>query len=90
MPKSFDFVGADGRIVGDAKWYRMRAGGGVPQAKLSVIVEYVWLLQQVRAGRQFLVFGNDPSVTEVFVRRYGSLTSPVEFYFLNGSGHRVL
>ncbi len=90
VPKSFDFVSTDGQIVGDAKWYSIRASGGVPQAKLSVIAEYVWLLQEVQAERRFLVFGNDPSVAELFLHRYRSLTSPVEFYFLDSSGHRVL
>ncbi|MDP9368906.1 MAG: hypothetical protein M3Q03_11620 [Chloroflexota bacterium] len=90
VPKSFDFVSADRRIVGDAKWYSMRGNGGVPQAKLSVIAEYVWLLQKVEAEHRFLVFGHDPSVAELFLHRYRALRSPVEFYFLDGSGHRVL
>ncbi|MDP9473124.1 MAG: hypothetical protein M3Q71_21100 [Chloroflexota bacterium] len=66
VPKSFDFVSADGRIVGDAKWYSMRANSVAPQVKLSNIAEYVWLLQQVRADRRFLVFGRDASVAEWF------------------------
>lgn len=90
VPKNFDFVSADGQIVGDAKWYSMRASGSVPQAKLSVIAECVWLLQPVQAERRFLVFGNDHSVAELFLHRYRSWTSPVEFYFLDSSGHRVL
>ncbi len=90
VPKSFDFVSADGRIVGDAKWYSMRANSVAPQAKLSIIAEYIWRLQQVRADRRFLVFGRDASVAELFLRRYRPLTKPVEFYFLDGTGHRLL
>ena len=50
---SFDLVSADGRVVGDAKWYKDLQP--IPAAKLSVIAEYVWLLSHVpNASRKIL------------------------------------
>jgi len=87
VEKSFDLVGADGRIVGDAKWYKNLR---TPAAKWSTIAEYVWLLQRVDAERAFLVFGQDAAVPERFLDRFRALVDPVEFYFLDASGHRRL
>ena len=87
VPKKFDLVSADGRYVGDAKWYKNIP---VPAAKWSTISEYVWLLQQVKAEKVFIVFGNDVEVVERYLVRFEPLIRPVEFYFLDGSGHRRL
>lgn len=87
VSKQFDLVSEDGQVVGDAKWYRSLA---VPAAKWSTISEYVWLLQRVEAERLFLVFGNDIDVVDRYLHRFKPLVAPVEFYFLDGTGHRRL
>jgi hypothetical protein len=87
VAKSFDLVSDDGSIVGDAKWYKALK---TPAAKWSTIAEYVWLLQHATAVRRFIVFGNDPSVAERWLVRYRPLASPIEFYFLDAAGHRLL
>jgi len=94
VDKQFDLVSADSRIVGDAKWYKNIGKPGakfkVPPAKWSTISEYVWLLQNVAAERVFLVFGNEIEVPEKYLLRFGPLVSPVEFYFYDGTQHRLL
>lgn len=85
VPWKFDLVSSDGRIVGDAKWLKNIS---VPSAKWQAIAEYVWLLQKTRADRVFMVFGQDVEVAERYLKRVRPLTAPVEFYFLDGNGHR--
>lgn len=79
---SFDLVSDDGTVVGDAKWYKdLRP---IPAAKLSVIAEYVWLLQNLEsAQRRFLVFGQDRVVPERWLSRFRPLLGGVEFWFLD-------
>src|SRR3990172_4321417 len=86
VPKRFDFVSPDGRIVGDAKYYTLVGGVGLPPAKFSIIAEHVWLLEKTGAPVQFLVFGNDRKVPVQWLKRYGHLTTQVAFYFLADSG----
>src|SRR6266851_10376791 len=71
IPKKFDLVSNDGRIVGDAKFYALVRGEQLPPAKFSGIAEYVWLIQKTQAPQQFLVFGNDRRVPEEWLKRYG-------------------
>jgi hypothetical protein len=86
VPKIFDLVSADSRIVGDAKFFTMVGGERLPPAKFSVIAEYVWLLEKADADRRFLVFGNDKRVPLEWWKRYGGLVRAVEFYFLDETG----
>ncbi len=94
VSKKFDFVSADSRVVGDAKWYKNVNPQGVtfkvPPAKWSTISEYVWLLQNVNAERVFLVFGNEIEVPQKYLKKYGTLAAPVEFYFLASTGPQLL
>lgn len=60
----------------------------VPAAKWQAIAECVWLLQKLQAKRVFMVFGRDVAVAERWLTRVRDLTIPVEFYYLNGAGHR--
>lgn len=83
----FDLVTADHQIVGDAKWLK---NVPVPAAKWQGISEYVWLLQKVQAERVFMVFGLDAEVAERYLKRMRPITAPVEFYYLDGTGHRRL
>jgi len=87
VPWKFDLVSPDQRCVGDAKWLKSIA---VPAAKWQAIAEYIWLLQKVEADKTFMEFGQDADVAERFLRRVRPLTAPVEFYFLDRSGHRRL
>ena len=57
IPKEFDMVSADCKIVGDAKYFTMVRGVFIPPAKFSVIAEHVWLLEKTTATHKFLVFG---------------------------------
>ena len=83
----FDLVSEDRTIVGDAKWLKNIA---VPAAKWQAIAEYIWLLQKVPARRVFMVFGQDAEVAVRYLKRVRSITAPLEFYFLDGTGHRTL
>jgi hypothetical protein len=84
---TFDIVSVDHRIVGDAKWLKNIA---VPAAKWQAISEYVWLLQKLEADRLFMIFGQDAAVAERYLKRMRPLVDPVEFYFLDDSGHHRL
>jgi hypothetical protein len=64
FPKRFDMVSDDGRIIGDAKYLTLVRGVKLPPAKFMEIAGHVWLLENVPAGRRFLVFGNQRRVTE--------------------------
>lgn len=86
VPKIFDLVSDDHRIVGDAKFYTLVQGERLPPAKFSIVAEHVWLLEKTNCERRFLVFGNDRRVPERWLQRYGALASAVEFYFLDGDG----
>lgn len=54
--KQFDFVSADGSVVGDAKFYARVNGTGLPPAKYATIAEYVWLLEKTSAKHRFMIF----------------------------------
>jgi hypothetical protein len=83
----FDLVSLDGRMVGDAKWFKNLA---VPAAKWSVIAEYVWLLQHLAgADRRFLVFGQDRQVPERWLARFSPLVGGVQFFFLADDGQLI-
>jgi hypothetical protein len=84
--KLFDFVSEDGSIVGDAKYFTMVRGQSRPPAKLSVISEHVWLLENTKAKTKFLVFGNDRRVPELWLHDYGNMVKGVEFYFIDDNG----
>jgi hypothetical protein len=87
VPWKFDLVSRDQRLVGDVKWLKNIA---VPAAKWQAIAEYIWLLQKVHADKVFMVFGRDAEVAERYLKRVRPLTDPLEFYFLDGGGHRLL
>jgi len=86
VPKLFDMVSDDGKIVGDAKYLTLVRGKRLPPAKFMEIAGHVWLLEATKANRQFLVFGNDRRVPERWLEKYGHLVQRVEFYFLEGYG----
>lgn len=85
--KKFDLVSEDFQIIGDAKFFTLVRGVGLPPAKFSVIAEHVWLLEKAKAKHAFLVFGNDRRVPLSWLERYGDLVRGVDFYFLEETGH---
>jgi len=89
IPKSFDMVSDDGRIVGDAKYFTMVRGISIPPAKFSVIAEHVWLLEKTSAKHKFLVFGNDRRVPLEWLKRYGHLVKDITFYFLDVQSQKL-
>jgi len=86
IPKEFDMVSADCRIVGDAKYLTMVHGISIPPAKFSNIAEHVWLLEKTTATHKFLVFGHDRRVPQEWLKRYGHLVKDVAFYFVDENG----
>lgn len=86
VPKKFDLVSGDGAVVGDAKFYTLVRGSGLPPAKFATIAEYVWLLEKTGAAKRFLVFGNERRVPVEWLARYGKLRDNVDFYFLTEDG----
>lgn len=89
VPKKFDMVSPDGRIVGDAKYYTLVRGTQIPPAKFATISEHVWLLEKTNSEIKFLVFGNDRRVPEEWLARYGYLAGDVQFFFLDPQGELV-
>lgn len=77
VQKSFDLVSADGKYIGDVKFYKNIK---TPAAKWSTIAEYVWLLEKTKAEHKFIVFGQDKDVPIRWLKRFGSLTN-IQFYF---------
>jgi len=87
VPKRFDMVSPDYRVVGDAKYLAMVRGERIPPAEFSLIAEHVWLLEKTAiAEKKFLVFGNDIRVPRLWLQKYGHLVDKVEFYFLDNNG----
>jgi len=83
----FDLVSPDRRLVGDAKFLKNIP---VPAAKWQGIAECIWLLQKVQANKVFMVFGKDREVAVRYLKRVYPITRPVEFYYLDDSGHKEL
>ena len=86
VAKLFDFVSPDRRLVGDAKYFSLVGGGGLPAAKFSIIAEHVWLLEKTGAPTTFLVLGNDRAIPLRWLARYGVLASSVAFFFVDEDG----
>ena len=80
IAKLLDFVSPDRRVVGDAKYFSLVGGVGLPPAKFSIIAEHVWLLEKTSAPSAFLVFGKDRAVPQRWLARYGVLASSVAFF----------
>ncbi len=87
FPKRFDMVSSDEQIVGDAKYLTLVHREKTPPAKFMEIAGHVWLLERVPAQKRFLVFGNQREVAEMWLERYRTLVTSVEFYFLTDDGH---
>ncbi len=87
IPKKFDMVSEDKKIVGDAKHLTMVRDVAIPPAKFSMIAEHVWLLEKTKAEKKFLVFGNDRRVPIKWLEKYGHLVEEdISFFFINDNG----
>ncbi|MBN1580155.1 MAG: hypothetical protein JXA89_05590, partial [Anaerolineae bacterium] len=86
VPRAFELVSSDRSVVGCALYYAPVQGQRLPPAKFSLIGERVWLLEKSGAALQFLVFGYDRDVPLLWLKRYGHLTSGVQFYYLDDEG----
>ena len=86
VPKSFDLVSADGKIVGDAKYFELVGGKPLPPSKFATIAENVWLLEKTQAAHRFLVFGNRRDVPVQWLKKYKLLVTNVEFFYLPHEG----
>jgi hypothetical protein len=53
VPKIFDMVSIDHRVVGDAKFYTLVQAERQPSAKFSIIAGHVWLLERTQAPINF-------------------------------------
>jgi hypothetical protein len=73
-------------MVGDAKYFTLVGGTGLPPAKFSIIAEHVWLLEKTPANVRFLIFGNDREVPVRWLAKYGPLSQCVTFFFLHSDG----
>jgi len=89
FPKKFDMVSIDEEIVGDAKFLTLVGRERLPPAKFMEIAGHIWLLEKVNAKKRFLVFGNQRSVPEWWLRKYGNLVQNVEFFFIDNNGNLI-
>lgn len=90
--KSFDIVNKAQRIVGDVKNYTMTKSGNIPQAKLSTLNEYVWLMQMVekynQSGkwRKMFVIGEDIDVVRKYIEIHDNWLADIEIYYFSYKG----
>lgn len=85
FPKRFDLVCDEKKIVGDAKFLSLVRGVSTPPAKLMEITGHTWLLEKCNANIRFLVFGNQKEVIDMWLKKYGSIESPVRLYFIDSN-----
>jgi hypothetical protein len=83
FPKRFDMVSTDENIIGDAKYLTLVHRERFPPAKMMEIAGHVWLLEKVNAKTRFLVFGNQRSVPEKWLEKYGNYVQNIDFYFID-------
>jgi hypothetical protein len=86
VAKQFAFVAPNQRIVGDAMYFTLVGGQGLPSAKFSIVAGHVWLLEKTGAPKTCVVFGSDRDVPERWLARYGALASSVSFFILSHDG----
>ena len=65
--KNFDLVNTENKVVGDVKHYKTTAGGNRPSAKISILNEYVWIMQMLEKfegvkWRKLFVVGEDMDI----------------------------
>ncbi len=86
--KNFDLVNKEHFIVGDIKNYKKTAGGNRPSAKISILNEYVWLMQLLekydnRKWKKLFVVGEDFEMLNAYLQEFDKWLGDVEFYFFS-------
>ncbi len=80
--KIWDYVSADGMVVGDARWF----GQSVPAAR-AFISEAVWLLEKVGAVQKFVVFGGETEVPRQWLELWSTLCpEDIALFYLDSKG----
>jgi hypothetical protein len=83
VPRRFDFVSADGSVVGS---FQPPSDAPSAQASLAAISQEVWLLEKSGAREPVLVFASDRLVALEWIARFGHLAGAVRFFFLSDDG----
>ena len=90
--KKLDLVNKKLKIAGDVKNYCNTKGGNSPEAKRSILNEYVWILQKLpKRWKKLIVLGEDISMAKNYIRDYDPWLNGVTFYFYHRkSGLKLL
>jgi hypothetical protein len=83
IPKTFEFVSKNLKIVGDGKFLSLPPNGRFPIPYLRSISESVWFLEKIEAEKKFIVFGNSREIPKFWLNTYGHLLKDIDFYFLH-------
>jgi len=86
--KNFDLVNKEHFIVGDVKNYKKTAGGNRPSAKISILNEYVWLMQLLekydnKKWKKLFVVGEDLEMLNEYLQEFDKWLGDIEFYFFS-------
>ena len=84
--KNFDLVNTENKVVGDVKHYKTTAGGNRPSAKISIINEYVWIMQLLEKfdntkWRKLFVVGEDMEMIKKYIIEFEQWLGDIEFYY---------
>jgi hypothetical protein len=84
--KNFDLVNSKNKVVGDVKHYKTTAGGNRPSAKISILNEYVWIMQLLEKfentkWRKLFVVGEDMNMIKKYIVEFEQWLGDVEFYY---------
>ena len=84
--KNFDLVNIKNKVVGDVKHYKTTVGGNRPSAKISILNEYVWIMQLLEKfentkWRKLFVVGEDMNMIKKYIVEFEQWLGDVEFYY---------
>jgi len=84
--KNFDLVNVENKVVGDVKHYKTTSGGNRPSAKISILNEYVWIMQLLEKfddtkWRKLFVVGEDMEMIKKYITEFDKWLGDVEFYY---------
>ncbi len=84
--KNFDLVNIKNKIVGDVKHYKTTEGGNRPSAKISILNEYVWIMQMLEKfdgtkWRKLFVVGEDMEMIKKYIVEFEKWLGDIEFYY---------
>jgi len=84
--KNFDLVNVENKVVGDVKHYKTTSGGNRPSAKISILNEYVWIMQLLEKfdntkWRKLFVVGEDMDMIKKYIIEFDKWLGDIEFYY---------